>query len=57
MIVQGRYDCCTPPVTAWDLKKAWPEVELNIVPDAGHLFNEPGILDGLIRATDAFAGR
>ena len=57
VIVQGRYDCCTPPVTAWDLKKAWPEVELNIVPDGGHLFNEPGILDGLIRATDAFAGR
>jgi proline iminopeptidase len=55
VIVQGRYDCCTPPVTAWDLKQAWPEVELNIVPDAGHLFSEPGITDGLIRATDAFA--
>jgi proline iminopeptidase len=56
VIVQGRYDCCTPPVTAWDLHKAWPEAELNIVPDGGHLFNEPGVLDGLIRATDAFAG-
>ena len=55
VIVQGRYDCCTPPVTAWDLHKAWPEAELNIVPDGGHLFNEPGVLDGLIRATDAFA--
>ena len=57
VIVQGRYDCCTPPVTAWDLKKAWPEVELEIVPDGGHLFNEPGVLDGLIRATDRFAGK
>lgn len=56
VIVQGRYDCCTPPVTAWDLKKAWPEVELHFVPDGGHLFNEPGVLDGLIRATDGFAG-
>lgn len=56
VIVQGRYDCCTPPVTAWDLKQAWPEVELNIVPDASHLYSEPGILDGLIRATDRFAG-
>jgi proline iminopeptidase len=55
VIVQGRYDCCTPPVTAWDLKQAWPEVELNIVPAAGHLFSEPGITDGLIRATDRFA--
>ena len=57
VIVQGRYDCCTPPSAAWDLKRAWPQAELNIVPDAGHLFNEPGILDGLVRATDAFAGR
>lgn len=55
VIVQGRYDCCTPPSAAWDLKRAWPEAELNVVPDAGHLFNEPGILDGLVRATDRFA--
>ena len=55
VIVQGRYDCCTPPVTAWDLKQVWPEVELNIVADAGHLFSEPGITDGLIRTTDRFA--
>ncbi|WP_129791800.1 prolyl aminopeptidase [Sphingosinicella sp. CPCC 101087] len=55
VIVQGRYDCCTPPVTAWDLHKAWPEARLEIVPDGGHLFNEPGVLDGLIRATDDFA--
>ena len=57
IIVQGRHDTCTPPVAAWKLKKAWPEVELNIVPDGGHLYNEPGILDGLVRATDRFAGR
>ena len=57
IIVQGRHDCCTPPRAAWQLKKAWPEVELRIVPDGGHLYNEPGILDGLIRATDRFANR
>jgi proline iminopeptidase len=55
VIVQGRHDCCTPPHAAWELKKAWPEVDLQIVPDGGHLYNEPGILDGLIRATDRFA--
>ena len=55
VIVQGRHDTCTPPKAAWALKKAWPEVELNIVPDGGHLYNEPGVLDGLIRATDKFA--
>jgi proline iminopeptidase len=56
VIVQGRHDCCTPPSAAWDLKKAWPEVDLQIVPDGGHLFTEPGITDGLVRATDRFAG-
>ncbi|MBA2467409.1 MAG: prolyl aminopeptidase [Sphingomonas sp.] len=55
VIVQGRHDTCTPPRAAWALKKAWPEVDLQIVPDGGHLYNEPGILDGLIRATDRFA--
>jgi proline iminopeptidase len=56
VIVQGRYDACTPPATAWDLHRAWPEAELHIIPDAGHAYNQPGILDRLIRATDQFAG-
>jgi proline iminopeptidase len=37
------------------LKQAWPGGELNTIPDAGHLFSEPGNLDALIRATDRFA--
>ena len=57
VIVQGRHDCCTPPAAAWSLHKRWPEAELQIIPDGGHLFNEPGILDGLIRATEKFAER
>ena len=56
-IVQGRHDCCTPPSAAWALKQAWPEVDLQIVPDGGHLFTEPGITDGLVRASDRFAGK
>ena len=55
VIVQGRYDVCTPAITAWDLHRAWPEAELVMVPDAGHAFDEPGILDALIAATDRFA--
>ncbi len=55
VIVQGRHDCCTPPAAAWALKHVWPEVDLQIVPDASHLFTEPGITDGLVRATDRFA--
>jgi proline iminopeptidase len=57
VIVQGRHDCCTPPAAAWALKQAWPEVELQIVPDGGHLYTEPGITDGLVRASDRFAGK
>jgi len=56
VIVQGRYDVCTPVMTAWELHKAWPEADLYIIDDAGHAFDEPGILDALIRATDRFAG-
>jgi proline iminopeptidase len=55
IIVQGRYDCCTPPRAAWDLHRAWPQADLGIVPDAGHSFSEPGILDGLVRAADEMA--
>ncbi|MBX7502792.1 prolyl aminopeptidase [Qipengyuania sp. YG27] len=57
IIVQGRHDICTPPSAAWALKKAWPEAELWIVPDAGHSASEPGIVDGLVRATDKLAGK
>ncbi len=57
IIVQGRHDICTPPTSAWELKKAWPEVDLRIVHDAGHSAGEPGIIDGLVRATDEFAGK
>ncbi|MEM8636599.1 MAG: prolyl aminopeptidase [Pseudomonadota bacterium] len=54
-IVHGRYDVVTPLSSAWALKKAWPRVDLHIVPDAGHSSLEPGIVDQLIRSTDRFA--
>ena len=56
VIIQGRYDIATPPRTAWDLHKAWPEARFILVPDAGHAVSEPGIAHHLIEATDAFAG-
>jgi proline iminopeptidase len=55
VIVQGRYDIATPARTAWELHRAWPQAQFHLVPDAGHAFSEPGILDRLIRATDGFA--
>lgn len=51
-IIQGRYDICTPMTTAWDLHQALPQAVFNVVPDAGHAFDEPGITDQIIRTTD-----
>ena len=56
VIVQGRYDVVCPPISAWELHRAWPEAELTIVPDAGHSMTEPGIRSALVAATDRFAG-
>ena len=55
VIVQGRYDVCTPVRSAWDLHCAWPEAEFRLIPDAGHASTEPGIVDALVGATDRFA--
>jgi proline iminopeptidase len=55
VIIQGRYDIATPPKSAWELHKAWPEAQFIMVPDAGHAVSEPGITHHLIEATDAFA--
>lgn len=53
VIVQGRYDVVCPARSAWDLHRAWPEAELEIVPDAGHAASEIGIRSALIRGTNA----
>ncbi len=52
-IAHGRYDMCTPMASAWALKQRWPDAELEIIHDAGHSSLEPGIIDALVRATDA----
>ena len=56
VIVQGRYDVCCPPQTAWDLHQAWPEAEFIMVEGQGHALSQPGILHHLIETTDRFAG-
>ena len=56
VIIQGRYDVCTPMATAWELHKAMPDAEFHVIADAGHSFDEPGISDALVKATDKYAG-
>ncbi len=55
VIIQGRYDVVCPMQTAYDLKRAFPEAELIVVPDAGHSAFEPSISRELVKATDRFA--
>jgi proline iminopeptidase len=53
-IVQGRYDVVCPPVSAWELHRAWPGSTLNLLPRAGHAITDLGVLDALLGATDEF---
>lgn len=53
--MHGRYDMPCPARYAFALHQAWPEAEFHLIEGAGHAYNEPGILDQLIRATDRFA--
>src|SRR5271163_3594055 len=49
-IVNGRFDMCTPPRTAYDVHKAWPGSELTIVPAAGHRWTDELIARSLVQA-------
>lgn len=53
-IVQGRYDICCLPVSAYSLHKAMPKSKLVIVPGASHVIWEPGIQEELIKAQEDF---
>ena len=52
-IVQGRFDVVTPMDAAWRLTRSWPEARFEVIWDAGHASTEPGVIDALVRATDA----
>lgn len=54
VIVQGRYDICTPMHSAWALKQAFPEADLRIV-QGGHAAFEGEVAKGLVQAADEFA--
>jgi proline iminopeptidase len=56
-IIQGRYDVVCPLTSAWDLHRAWPEADLEIIADAGHSSLESGIASALVDATDRFGRR
>lgn len=54
-VIHGRYDIVCPLQQSWELKQAWPEIELRILPLAGHAAGEPAMIDALVAATDELA--
>jgi proline iminopeptidase len=50
-IIHGRYDMICKTEAAEALHKAWPQSQLQIIPDAGHSTSEPSIGYALCRAT------
>ncbi|MGB0843121.1 MAG: prolyl aminopeptidase [Alphaproteobacteria bacterium] len=72
VLVQGRYDVICPTFNTWRLREAWTKCEeelpnkiiheqsnlqIQIVPDAGHASFEPGTTTALLNALDKFSTR
>lgn len=53
--VHGRYDIVCPVRSLDDLRRRWPELDWEIVADAGHSSHEPGITRALVAATERIA--
>lgn len=53
VLIHGRLDHSTPITTAQELADAWPDSELVVV-DAGHLANEPAMVEAAVDATNRF---
>lgn len=50
--IHGRLDMVTPVSGALSLEKKWPELELHLLPYAGHLASEPGATHQIISITN-----
>jgi len=56
VIIQGRYDMITPPVTAWELHRAWEGSRIIFSPAGHKAMNKSGIKD-FIYWSDKFGER
>ena len=55
IIVQGRWDAICLPDMAYELHQSWKNSTLWMIPDGGHLANDPTIATALVAATEEFA--
>ncbi|EXJ13475.1 prolyl aminopeptidase [Imhoffiella purpurea] len=56
ILVQGQRDLACPPEGAWSLHRAMPGSRLRLLPEAGHLAWEAGVVDALVDETDRLRG-
>ena len=55
ILIHGRLDMGGPLETAWKLRQAWPDAELTVVEDAGHI-GSATTRQHVLRALNRFAG-
>ncbi|WLQ35408.1 prolyl aminopeptidase [Streptomyces castrisilvae] len=55
VLVHGRMDMGGPLITPWELAKAWPDAELTVIGDTGHLGGAASTR-AVLAALDRFAG-
>jgi proline iminopeptidase len=55
VLIQGRMDLQGPLVTAWELSKAWPGVELQVIDGAGHSTGDAGTGEAIVAALARYA--
>jgi len=56
VMIHGRLDLTGPIVTAWEMARAWPDAELQLISGAGHA-SGPGMGEAIVAALDGFADR
>ena len=53
-IIHGRRDLTCTLESSWRLSEAIQGAKLVVLPDSGHLANEPAMIDALVGTTDRF---
>ncbi|MDX2819457.1 prolyl aminopeptidase [Streptomyces sp. PA03-5A] len=56
VLIHGRLDLGSPLTTAWELAKAWPDAELQVIDDSGHT-GSPTMGEAVVAAARRFGTR
>jgi proline iminopeptidase len=57
IVLNGRFDMCTPPRAAWEVHKAWPGSEFVIAPAAGHRWTDELLARDVVHAIQRLGDR